>query len=126
MADLNFLQRSNPVQIVGGNESFAAKVNAREELEISDGITFGGVSGAITVGTTAIEAKVGGSRYVLRKLLTVQNNGNQPIYYGYSSAVTTASGTKLDKGEFLALQISDVAIWLIAGSNQNVRITEAR
>jgi hypothetical protein len=98
-----------------------------DQSAIADVINSSGVEGAITVTTTAIEAKVGASRLVNRKLLTVFNNGSQPIYFGYNSTVTTASGTPIVKDQSASWDVGDgLGVWLIASSgSHNVRVTEA-
>lgn len=85
-----------------------------------------GVQGALTVGTSAVEVKVGGSRLEGRKSVTVQNESNSIIYWGYTSGVTTASGTPIQKKQFMSWAVGDnQTIYLIAGSaGNNTRITE--
>lgn len=131
MADLNQLNSAMSVKIAGsdtsGSETFFVNSTANNDLKTFDGINIEGVQGAVTVGTTAIEAKVGGSRLTNRKALTIYNNSNQTIYWGFTSGVTTATGTPIARGEFLVLQVSDVGVWLIAGTaGNNVRVTESR
>lgn len=86
-----------------------------------------GVQGAITVGTTAVEAKVGASILTGRQILTVQHQGNQRLYWGFTSAVTTSTGTEIFKNQLVTFDVeAPVRIWLISDSaGQNVRITEA-
>lgn len=86
-----------------------------------------GIQGAIAVTNTAIEAKVGASPLPNRKSVTVYNNGNQTIYWGYTNAVTTLTGTPIAKKQSVEFAVGDgQSVWLIASSgSQNVRITEA-
>lgn len=96
-------------------------------LSVSDVVNSNiGVQGAITVTTSAIEAKVGASKLTGRKALTAHNNGNVIIYWGYTSGVTTANGTPLAAGQVGSWKVGDnQSIFLIATSgSQNVRITE--
>jgi len=83
------------------------------------------VYGAITVGTTAIEVKVGASPLVNRKMVTL-NPQSSGVFLGYDSGVTTATGTELFKDEYISLPIGpDISVYLIAtGANNEVRIAE--
>lgn len=131
MADLNEIQAAQSVKIIGASTTGVENVpvNASDvgDLLVSDIINQGtGTQGAITVTTSVIEAKVGGSRLSNRKLLTVYNNGNNTIYWGYTSGVTSSNGTPIVKNQQAVWDIGDdQAIYLIAGSgSNNVRVTE--
>lgn len=85
-----------------------------------------GVYGTISVGTTAVEAKVGASVEESRKVVTIQPMGNK-VYYGLDSSVTTATGTRIFKNQILELNYYEtVSIWLISDDAGGVdcRITE--
>lgn len=96
------------------------------ELQMADIVDGGGLQGAITVGTTAVAIRVGGSNLANRKRLTFINNGTQTLYWGYTNAVTTASGTPIMRNQ----PVSDswgpnTTIWIIATSGtHDVRVTE--
>jgi hypothetical protein len=130
MADLNELEAGQTVKIAGASSSGAETnfVNASStgELNTADISNNGGVNGALTVGTSSVEAKVGGSPLSNRKTLTVFNNSNSTIYWGYSSGVTTANGSPIFKNQIGTWDIgSNTSVYLIAGSaGNNVRITE--
>lgn len=130
MADLNELQSAETVKIAGVNSSGAETnyVNAsnNNELQTSDISNNGGTNGAITVSTSSIEAKVGVSALSNRKNLTVYNNGNNTIYWGYSSGVTTSNGTPIYKDQFVSWDIGpNTSVYLIASSgSNNIRISE--
>jgi hypothetical protein len=131
MADLDQLNSSMSVKIAGsdqsGSETFFVNSTANNELRAFDGINVEGVQGSLTVGTTAIEAKAEATRLANRKVLAIYNNSVQTIFWGFTSGVTTSTGIPLQKGELLVLKVSDVSVWLIAGTNNNnVRIVEAR
>lgn len=84
-----------------------------------------GVYGTLTVGTTAVELKVGASPISDRQAVTMQAMDNA-IYWGYNSSVTTSTGTRIFKDQFIMLPIGpDVSVYLIAnGAGKNVRIGE--
>lgn len=86
-----------------------------------------GTQGALTVGTSAIEAKVGGARLTARSSLTVWNNSLVNIYWGYTSGVTTSTGTPIPPSKPVSWDIGDnQPVYLIAGTaSNNTRITEA-
>lgn len=100
----------------------AAQDNQGEVL-VQDTTNTTGVQGAISVGTSAVEAKVGGSALTNRKSVTVCPT-NGVVYFGYTNAVTTSSGTPITAGNILPFG-SSVSVWLIAASTTDVRVTEA-
>jgi len=98
-----------------------------DQLANADILNNGGTQGALTVGTTSVEVRVGASRLAGRKAVTLYNNSNSTIFWGYTSAVTTATGTPIVKNQFVTWEAGeDQEIWVIAGSaGNNTRITEA-
>lgn len=86
-----------------------------------------GVQGAVSVGTSAVEARVGGSALANRKNLTVFNNSSNILYWGFTSAVTTSTGTPIIAGDFWNMAVGPAqAVYVIAGTAGNdARITEA-
>ena len=131
MADLSTIQASQSVTVVGAHTSGVEQTpvgsTLNGDLKSADLLLGAGVQGALTVGTTAVEAKVGGSRLANRKLLTVHNNSSSTIYWGYTSGVTTTTGTPLFKDQLVSWDISDTAtVYLIAsGAGNNTRVTES-
>jgi hypothetical protein len=99
----------------------------QNSIPISDLSNAGGTQSALTVGTTAVELKVGASPLANRKVATFFNNSNAIIYYGYTSAVTTTTGTPIQKNQLLGWAVGpSTSIYLIAGSAANDgRITES-
>lgn len=77
----------------------------------------------VTVGTSAVEAKVDVTRNPDRQLLIIYNASNNPMYYG-PSGVTTSNGIPLLKGQEVAIPIKDLAVYLIAGSAGNTAIVQ--
>lgn len=100
--------------------------NVGDKLKTTDALSGAAVFGAITVGTSAVEAKVGGSPLAARKLLTIHNNGSQDIFWGYADTVTTSSGTPIFKNQTAIFEFTEArTVWLISGTaGQNVRIGE--
>jgi hypothetical protein len=131
MADLTTIQASQSVTLVGANSSGVEQTPVEStpngDLNTADLLVGSGVEGALTVGTSAVEAKVGGSVLVNRKLLTVHNNSSSIIYWGFTSAVTTSTGTPIFKDQFISWDISDAGkVYLIAsGAGNNTRVTES-
>ena len=131
MADLSNLDAAQTIKIAGANssgiESTFVDATANNELKTADTLDNGGVNGAITVTTSPIEAKVGASVLPDRKMLTVYNNGNKTIYWGFDSSVSASNGTPIEKSQFFAWSVGqNTLIYLIADSgSQNVRITES-
>jgi hypothetical protein len=85
------------------------------------------IAGAISVTTSAVEAKVGASRLVGREMIRIYNNDNFiTIYYG-PSGVTTSTGEPIGPGEGISLPFGDqLGVFVIAASGTvNVRVQEA-
>lgn len=127
MADIGETQQSEVVRIANPDESNLVEVSANKDLFSEDVTRTDGVQGAITLGTTAIEVKVGASKLVNRKSVTVYNNSNKTIYWGYTSGVTTATGTPITKDGFAAWsRQADKSIYIIsADTGLDIRVTEA-
>lgn len=105
----------------------ANKTYNDDQSAVADVLNSGNsVEAAITVGTSSVEAKVGASRLTGRKALSVFNNSNSTIYWGYTSGVTTSSGTPIFKDQQIVFAVGDgQSVYLISGSaGNNVRITE--
>ena len=92
-------------------------------LEIQTGFAIG----SITVGATATELKAGASALTARRKMLLRVSGNDAVYIGPSSAVTTGIGYPVLPGETLEIQFDpmvSVSVWAIAASNQVVKIME--
>lgn len=130
MADLDSLQSTDTIKIVGstslGVETTPIKSSLNGDLGVSDSVDNGGVSGAISVSTTAIAVRASSSNLTNRKNLTFYNNGTQTLYWGYSSGVTPSTGIPLMVGQFVSGDWGpNTTIYLIAGSgSHNVRVAE--
>ena len=85
MADLDEKNASGSSKITGadssGLETNYVDATPNGQLEVSNTLRPGGVYTNILLGTTAVEAKVGGSRLTNRTNLVVQNNSNKDIYW---------------------------------------------
>lgn len=130
MADSSEKQASLPTKVAGANvsgeETNWLKVSIPGDAGVSDIIDTAGVYGAITVGTSAVEAKIGGSRLSARKSLTISNTSTSVIYWGYSSGVSVANGTPIYKKQTVEFSIGDnVGIYLISPvAAMEIRVTE--
>jgi hypothetical protein len=131
MADLSDLQAAGTVKIVGsdtsGIETTPAKVSSNQDLGVSDIIDTLGIYGSLTVGTTAVELKVGATRLSNRKLITLDNTSGSTIYWAYNSSLTTTvfAGRILRDQQASWSVGPNVSIFLIAGSPGNtVNISE--
>lgn len=131
MADLSGLQASETIKIVGadssGLEQTPVQSTGAGELAVTDGIRVSGIYGALTVGTTAVELKVGAAPLSNRKVLMVQNLSNKDIYWGYNSSVTASNGLIIPRGTERVFSVSDALhIWVIGtDTNLDCRIAEA-
>jgi hypothetical protein len=98
-------------------------VSLNESPQFADVLEDGYVSGAVTVTTSAIEAKVGGSRQTGREVLYIENTSSVTIYYG-PSGVTTSTGARLFKDQSVFLPVGNMAVYLIAASGSNAVIVQ--
>lgn len=100
-----------------------SNVNEVRSSDISDN---GGVQGALTVGTTAVLVNVSGTNLTNRKLATLLNNSSVIVYWGYTNAVTTSSGTPIRVNQERGWTVGpNTNIYVIAGTaSNNARVTE--
>jgi hypothetical protein len=85
-----------------------------------------GVSGALTVGTSAVAVRVGASNYALRSVLSLFNNSANTIYWGFTNAVTTSTGFPIPAASAFKWNVDPgVTIWAIAaGAGNDTRVVE--
>lgn len=93
--------------------------------EYSDVLTDAYIAGVISVSTTQVEAKAGGSRLTNRECLRIYNNSNTTIYFG-PTGVTASTGEPIFKNQWVNIPIGDIAVFLItaSGTASDVRIQE--
>lgn len=127
MADLTDIQATDVVRIVGatstGLEQTPVNSSLAGDLYTRDMLAGSGVQGAIALSTSAVEAKVGGSRVSSRKCLSIQPT-NGVIYWGYLNTVTTTTGSPIFKNQSKTFAIGDAPIYIIAAGSVDVRVTE--
>ena len=130
MADIIFKESSQLSSLIGMNtsgiETDYVGSTPNNELLANDVIRTNGVSGAITVSTTAVLAKVGGSAHPNRKFLSIYNDSNNTIYWSFSASVTTSGankGTPIFKEQLFMFNFG-IPVYLIAGSSSSVIISE--
>lgn len=76
----------------------------------------------VSVGTSAVEAKVGANRFKGRQMLLFYNFSDETIYMGKSSVSTSGSnkGIPLIPNQWGGIMLTDQAAWyLIAGTANN-------
>lgn len=82
------------------------------------------VSGAISVGTSPVEAKVGATALASR-LFVLVTAVNGTIYFGSSNTVTTSTGTPIIQNQPVSFSFTDnVPVWLVADTTVDVRVME--
>lgn len=123
MSDLSFEKRAEPSSIVGmdadGSETNFLKVTENNDAQVSDAINVSAVYSEITVGTTAVELKVGGTPLAVRKMAHATPKDKE-VYWGYDNSVTTVTGTRLFKNTTAYFKFGpNVHIWLIAATDGN-------
>lgn len=82
------------------------------------------LSGAVTVGVTETEAKVGASRDSARQFVRIYNDGTATLFFG-PTGVTTTSGEPLLKKQSVELAAADLGVFMIVASGTvNVIVQE--
>jgi hypothetical protein len=104
-----------------GNE-ISAQNNQIKTADICDTST---VQATVTVGTSAVVAKVGASNLSNRKIVNVFHNGSGKLYWG-GSGVTTASGTQIFKNTSVSIPAGpNNSVYLISDTaGQDIRVVE--
>lgn len=98
-----------------------------KELRIAQVSNTGGTQGALTIGTTAVLVAVSGTNLTNRISATLYNNSLVLMYWGYTNAVTTTTGTPIQPNQLVAWDVGpSTNIYVIAATvSNNARITEA-
>ena len=129
MADATELQSSGVTRLIDSAENIVADMRVRADgkasLCIDDEVITLGVNATITVGTSPVEAKAGAIRLADRRALSIMPMG-APVWYGFNSNVTTATGRKLFNQQALDISIGDCPLYLIAEGNTSVSVWEAK
>ena len=82
------------------------------------------LSGAVSVNTTEIEAKVGASAEPVRQFVRIHNKGNATIFFG-PTGVTSATGEPLRKNQWVEIAARDgINIFLITDSGTATAIVQ--
>jgi hypothetical protein len=109
-------------QIVDGSGNVIGSVNNQENVR--DVLDKSSQYRAQSVTTSAAEALGAGTILANRKLLHITPT-NGTVYWGYSNAVTTTTGTPLFPNNTLWLSVTDnVHVYVIAGATTDTRIGE--
>jgi len=97
-------------------------------LSIQDGVNTQGLYAALTVGTSAVEVKVGASRLTGRNVVLFQNLSSSNVYWGFDSSVTSSNGMLIPAGTEKQFAISDAVPIFVIGSAASLdcRIVEAK
>lgn len=125
--DAELVKSINTAKRLDGVYDTLASTN-NNELRTADLVSASGAEAALTVGTSAVEVKVGGSAISNRKIVTVYNNSVSIIYWGRTSGVTTSSGTPIIPGRLMVFEgfSASQPIYIIgSAASLNVRITES-
>jgi hypothetical protein len=107
------------------NDSNASYGN--DNASVTDIVNESALYTNLTVGTSAVEVKVGGSRLTNRKCVTLVNNSSKTIYWGFSNSVTVSNGTPIEKGQMFVWSVGDsIQVWVISNTaSLDTRITES-
>lgn len=122
---------SDNVAIVDGSDPLKkASVSLNGDAGVADGLSGGGVFGALSLvtGGTAYEAKVGVSRLANRKSLVI--TALDDMFWGYANTVTIANGMPLYKNQQIVFSIdpndANFQVWVVAAAGgKSARISES-
>jgi len=105
-----------------GLETNPVKSSVNGEISNVDTCNYGGLDKVLTVGTSAVELKVGASRKTTRKIVAFEALSNN-IKWGFSN---TTQSFDVFKNQLIVLPVGeDTEIWFIAGTaGQSVAIGE--
>jgi len=96
-------------------------------IDYNSGISATGAVGTLTATTTASAAIAGGTALADRKGLEILNNSANVVYWGYTDAVTTATGMPINPGISKNFEFKPsvaTAIYVIAASDSQLYIHE--
>ena len=96
-------------------------------IDYESGISATGAIGTITATTTASAAIAGGTALADRKGMEILNNSANVVYWGYTDAVTTATGMPINPGISKNFEFKPsvaTAIYVIAASDSELYIHE--
>lgn len=126
MADLNEKDASTTTKIVGassaGAESTYINATANGDMSVADLLNVGASQTTLSVSTTAVEGKVGGSNLANRKRILIQCQ-TANMTYGFSSG---SQPFTLPNGTTMILELGpNISIWFRKTSGTgNVVIAE--
>lgn len=101
-----------------------SQISPAGDLYVRDLMDVAGQSRAQSVTTSAAEALGAATILANRKVLSITPT-NGTVYWGFSNAVTTSTGTPIFKNQTVTFAIgTNVHIYLIAGSTVDCRIAE--
>ena len=128
MADLALDNSALPVVLIGATNAGVTGTpvgsSANGDAFVRDSINTSSLNAAISIATTAAEAKAGASRLTNRKFISITPT-NGTVYWGSANTVTIANGTPIFKNQCVTMAFTDnVAVWLIAAGTTDVRIVE--
>lgn len=128
MADLALDNSALPVVLIGATNAGVTGTpvgsSANGDAFVRDSINTSSLNAAISIATTAAEAKAGASRLTNRKFISITPT-NGTVYWGSANTVTIANGTPIFKNQCVTMAFTDnVAVWLIGVATTDVRIVE--
>lgn len=128
MADLNDIQAVQPVKLVGnsstGVETSPVNSTVNGDLLVADLINTNGQNRAQSITSTPTEALGGSVILANRKMLSIMPTDGI-VYWGYTSGVTTISGTPIFKNQNIVFSVgTNIHIYLVTASTVNCRIAE--
>ena len=121
-----FAGMSQTLPTISGGTDGTVIGNNQDSLKTVQAMTSGGVYGNLSVGTSAVEVRVGASRLTNRRVVTIFPV-DENMWWGFSSAVTSSTGTEIYKNQLFVFMVDATArIYLISdAASKNARISES-
>lgn len=122
MADLTDAQGALPTRLEDGSGNLISSTN--NQLQTRDVLNTSGQNRAQSVTISAAEALGAGTILVNRKFLSITPT-NGTIYWGFTNAVTTTTGTPIFKNQSYTIAATDnVHVYVIAAGTVDCRVAE--
>ena len=120
---INTVYINNPVKLTDGAGNTVG-ITSNGNLEVADILNVAGQYRAQSVTTSAAEALGAATILANRKSLTITPT-NGTVYWGFSNAVTTTTGTPIFKNQTMAFAIGpSLHVYVIAAATTDCRMTE--
>lgn len=123
------LRYSQMTRLAGQDEQHAVDVvlgaDAKRRISVDDQPLTSGVEAVLTVSTSPVEAKAGGTRLSGRRALSFSpTNGN--LWYGFSASVSPSTGRRVFTNQIVDIEIGNCPLYIVSQGSVSVQVWEAK